>query len=69
MLEAVIFSKSLWIETEANGGHWGDRTLTRRGLVLTRRVRSVTAAAEARGLGFCTGTSRYSWNRHVRSGA
>jgi hypothetical protein len=27
--EAEIFSKSSWIETEANGGHWGDRTLNR----------------------------------------
>jgi hypothetical protein len=25
--EAEIFSKLSWIETEANGGHWGDRTL------------------------------------------
>jgi hypothetical protein len=24
--EAEIFSKSSWIEIEANGGHWGDRT-------------------------------------------
>jgi hypothetical protein len=24
---AEIFSKPSWIETEANGGHWGDRTL------------------------------------------
>jgi hypothetical protein len=28
-LEAEIFSKSSWIETEANGGHRGDRTLNR----------------------------------------
>jgi hypothetical protein len=27
--EAEIFSKSSWIETEANRGHWGDRTLNR----------------------------------------
>jgi hypothetical protein len=27
--EAEIFSKSSWIEMEANGGHWGDRTLDR----------------------------------------
>jgi hypothetical protein len=26
---AEIFSKSSWIETKANGGHWGDRTLNR----------------------------------------
>jgi hypothetical protein len=26
-LEAEIFSKSSWIETEANGGRWGNRTL------------------------------------------
>jgi hypothetical protein len=24
--EMEIFSKSSWIETEANGGHWGDQT-------------------------------------------
>jgi hypothetical protein len=27
MPEAEIFSKSSWIEIEANGGHWDDRTL------------------------------------------
>jgi hypothetical protein len=25
-LEEKFISKSSWIETEANGGHWGDRT-------------------------------------------
>jgi hypothetical protein len=29
MLEAEIFSKSLWIETEVNECRWGDRTLDR----------------------------------------
>jgi hypothetical protein len=27
--EVEIFSKSSWIEMEANEGHWGDRTLNR----------------------------------------
>jgi hypothetical protein len=27
MPETEIFSKLSWIETKANGGHWGDRTL------------------------------------------
>jgi hypothetical protein len=42
MPEVVIFSKSSWIETEANGGHWGDRTLnrTRSQLNRTRPVSS-----------------------------
>jgi hypothetical protein len=26
---AKIFSRSSWIETEVNGGHWGDQTLNR----------------------------------------
>jgi hypothetical protein len=43
--------------------------VTRHGLVLTGRVRSVAAAAEARGLGFCIGASGHSRDRHVQSGA
>jgi hypothetical protein len=29
MPKTEIFSKSSWIETEVNGGHWGDRMLNR----------------------------------------
>jgi hypothetical protein len=58
--EAEIFPKSLWTETEANGGHWGDRTLNR-----TRsrhdRTRPVSDnSCMARGLGFTTGASSHS---------
>jgi hypothetical protein len=47
-------------ETEANGGHWGDRTLNR-----TRPVQE----SGARVLGFATGASGHSRDRCVRSGA
>jgi hypothetical protein len=47
-------------ETEVNGGHRGDRTLHR-----TRPV----STAQARVLGFATGASGHSRDRHVRSGA
>jgi hypothetical protein len=65
---AEIFSKSSWIETEANGGHWGDRTLNR-----TRsrhdQTRSVSdSSCLARGLGFTTGASDHSRDRRVWSG-
>jgi surface antigen len=50
MPEAVIFSKSSWIETEANRGHWGDLKLKRTRPVSSRCCRGVR-------LGFCTGAS------------
>jgi hypothetical protein len=37
---AEIFSKPSWIETEANGGHWGDRTWSR-----YDRTRSISGRA------------------------
>jgi hypothetical protein len=54
-------------ETEANGGHRGDRTLhrTRSWYDRTRPV----STAQARVLGFATGVSGHSRDRCVRSGA
>jgi hypothetical protein len=54
---------------EANGGHWGDRTLNR-----TRsrhnRTRPVSDSSSlARGLGFTTSVSGHSWDQRVQSGA
>jgi hypothetical protein len=58
--EMEIFSKSSWLETEANGGHWGDWTrsrndrtrpvngstrLARDTRASHRRVRSITGPA------------------------
>jgi hypothetical protein len=65
---AEIFSKSSWIETKANGGHWGDRTLyqTRSWLDRTRPV-SGSCCAWRGALGFTTGTSGPSRDRRVRS--
>jgi hypothetical protein len=56
-------------ETEANGGHRGDRTLHRTWSRYdwTRPV-STTQQSGARVLGFATGTSGHSWDRRVRSG-
>jgi hypothetical protein len=67
--DAEIFSKSLWIETEANGGHWGDRTLnwTRSQHDRTRPVSDNSSLA--RRLEYFTDASGHSWNRRVRSGA
>jgi hypothetical protein len=63
--EAEIFSKSSWIETEASGGHWGDRTRS-----WHDRTRPVSESSSlARGLGFTTGTSGHSRDQRVRSGA
>jgi hypothetical protein len=67
--KAEIFSKSSWIETEVNGGHWGDRTLNQ-----TRsrhdRTRPVSDSSSlARGLGFTTGASGHSRDWRVWSGA
>jgi hypothetical protein len=63
--EAEIFSKSLWIETEANGGHKGDRTRYRH-----NRTRLVSdSSCLAHGLGFTTGASGHLRDRCVRSGA
>jgi hypothetical protein len=55
--ETEIFSKSSWIETEANGGHWGDRTLNQ------------TWSQNQRGAGAVslTGASGRSRDRRVRS--
>jgi hypothetical protein len=56
-------------ETEANGGHSGDRTLnrTRSRFDRTRPVSS-TQQSDARVLGFATGASGPSRHRSVRSG-
>jgi hypothetical protein len=62
---AEFFSKPSWIETEANGGHWGDRTRSQH--VRTRPVSNNSCLV--RGLGFTTGASGHSWDRRVRSGA
>jgi hypothetical protein len=68
MPQVEIFSESSWIETKANGGHWGDRTLNR-----TRsrhdRTRPVSGYCYARrgALGFATGASSPSRNQSVRS--
>jgi hypothetical protein len=67
--EAEIFSKSSWIETEANGGHWGDRTLNWTRSRLTGCVRSVVAAVRCGSLEFCTSVSGHSRDRRVRIGA
>jgi hypothetical protein len=62
--EAENFSKSSWIETAANGGHWCDRTRSRHDR--TRPV-SVSTSSQARELGFATGASGLSWNQSVQS--
>jgi hypothetical protein len=63
-LETEIFSKSLWIETEANEGHRGDQQSRH------NRTRLVSdSSCLARGLGFTTGVSGHSRDRYVRSGA
>jgi hypothetical protein len=56
-------------ETEANGGHCGDRTLhrTRSWFDRTRLVSS-SQQSGARVLGFATGASGPSQNRSIRSG-
>jgi hypothetical protein len=57
-------------ETEANGGHRGDRTLhrTRSWYDQTRLVSSMQQSG-AEVLGFATGASGHSWDWLVRSGA
>jgi hypothetical protein len=60
--EAEILSKPSWIETEANGGHRGDRTLNR-----TRPVSG--SGSQARVARFCTSATGHSRDRRVRSGA
>jgi hypothetical protein len=56
-------------ETEANGGHQGDRTLNRTWSRFDRtRPVSSTQQSGARVLGFTTGASGPSRNRSVRSG-
>jgi hypothetical protein len=62
---AEIFSKSSWIEIEANGSHWGDRTRYRH----DRTCPVSDSSSLARGLGFTIGASGHSRDRHVRSGA
>jgi hypothetical protein len=64
--ETEIFSKSSWIETKVNGGHWGDRTLNRTRSRLTGRVRSVAAAVKRGSLGFCTYASGHSRDQRIR---
>jgi hypothetical protein len=63
-----LFSTTLEVgkETEANGGHRGDRTLhrTRSWYDRTRPV----STAQARVLGFATGASGHLRDRRVRSG-
>jgi hypothetical protein len=56
--EAEIFSKSSWIETEMNGGQWGDRTHP-----------VSDSCCLARGLGFSTGASGHSRDQRIQSGA
>jgi hypothetical protein len=68
MSEAEIFSKSSWIETEANGGHWGDRMLNRTWSWHDRTHPVSDSNSLARGLGFTTGASGHSRDRCVRSG-
>jgi hypothetical protein len=63
-LEAENFSKSSWIETTANRGHWYDRTRFRHDR--TSPV-SVSSSSQARELGFATGASGPSWNWSARS--
>jgi hypothetical protein len=55
-------------ETKANGGHRGDRMLHQTWSWYDR-TRSVSSAQQlgARVLGFATGASGHSWDRHVRS--
>jgi hypothetical protein len=57
-------------ETEANGGHRGDWTMhrTRSRFDQTCSISSSWQSG-ARVLGFRTGASGHSWDRHVRSGA
>jgi hypothetical protein len=66
-----LFSTTLEVgeETEANGGHRGDRTLNRTWSRFdqTHPVSS-TQQSSARVLGFATGASGPSWNRSIRSG-
>jgi hypothetical protein len=60
-----LFSTALEEETEANGGHWVDRTRSRHD-----RTRPVSDNSSlARGLGFTTGALGHSRDRRVRSGA
>jgi hypothetical protein len=67
-----LFSTTFEVEqeTDANGGHRGDRTLhrTRSWYNRTRPV-STTQQSGKRVLGFATGASGHSQDRHVRSGA
>jgi hypothetical protein len=57
-------------ETEANGGHRGDRTLHRtRSWYDRTRLVSTSQQSGAWVLGFATGASGHSRDRHVRSGA
>jgi hypothetical protein len=66
---AKIFSKSSWIETETNRGQWGDRSLDRKWSRHNRTRPVSDSSSLARGLGFITGSSGHSRDRHVRSGA
>jgi hypothetical protein len=66
---AEVFSKSSWIETETNGGRWGDRTLNRTWSRHDRTRLTSDSSCLARGLGFTIGASGHSRDRHVRSGA
>jgi hypothetical protein len=67
-LGTEIFSKSSWIETEANGGHWGDRTLNRTRSRYDRMRQVSDSCCALRGaLGFATGTSGPSRDQRVRS--
>jgi hypothetical protein len=64
-----IFFKSSWIETEANGYHWGDQTLNRTWSWHDRTCLVSDNSSLARGLGFTTGMSGHSQDQRVRSGA
>jgi hypothetical protein len=66
-----LFSTSSEVgkETEANGGHQGDRMLHRMRSRFDRTcLVSSTQQSGVRVLGFATGASGPSWNRSVRSG-
>jgi hypothetical protein len=69
-LKRLFFTTSeVGKETEANGGHSGDRTLNRTRSRFDRTCPvSSTQQSGARVLGFATGASGPSWNWSVRSG-
>jgi hypothetical protein len=67
--ETKFFSKSSWIETETNGGHWGDWTLNRTRSWHVQTSPISNSCCLAHGLGFTIGASGHSRDRRVQSGA